>query len=138
MPRAEKRGPADEGRGPSRDRRVPGRSPVNHPGPHPSAPGSFLGPHPSALGPFSGPRPSSLGPVQHKTADISGTRIHYVEAGAGPLVVLLHGFPEFWYSWRKQIPALAAAGFRGIAPDLRGENQSSTPEGGAAVHPPHI
>src|SRR5436309_2944691 len=60
-------------------------------------------------------------------AQIGDTNLHYVEEGAGPLIVLLHGFPEFWYSWRKQIPALAAAGFRVIAPDLRGYNESSRP-----------
>lgn len=53
--------------------------------------------------------------------------IHSVEAGAGPVVVLLHGFPEFWYAWREQIPALAAQGFRAIAPDLRGYNLSHKP-----------
>jgi pimeloyl-ACP methyl ester carboxylesterase len=52
--------------------------------------------------------------------ELSEVRLHYVEAGSGPLVVLLHGFPDFWYSWRHQIPALAAAGFRVVAPDLRG------------------
>jgi pimeloyl-ACP methyl ester carboxylesterase len=61
-------------------------------------------------------------------AQIGPARIHYVEDGAGPLIVLLHGFPEFWYSWRKQIPALANAGFRVIAPDLRGYNESSRPQ----------
>ena len=58
-------------------------------------------------------------------AELSEARLHYVEAGDGPPVVLLHGFPEFWYSWRYQIPALAAAGFRVIAPDMRGYNLSS-------------
>ena len=56
-------------------------------------------------------------------------QLHYVEAGDGPLVVLLHGFPEFWYGWRLQIKALAAAGFRVVAPDMRGYNLSSRPEG---------
>jgi pimeloyl-ACP methyl ester carboxylesterase len=65
-------------------------------------------------------------------ADLSETRLHYVEAGEGPLVVLLHGFPEFWFGWRFQIPALAAAGFRVVAPDLRGYNLSSRPAGVAA------
>jgi len=65
-------------------------------------------------------------------ADLSETRLHYVEAGEGPLVVLLHGFPEFWYGWRLQIPALAAAGFRVVAPDMRGYNTSSKPPGVAA------
>jgi pimeloyl-ACP methyl ester carboxylesterase len=60
-------------------------------------------------------------------ADLGEARLHYVEAGDGPLVVLLHGFPEFWFSWRSQIPALAAAGFRVVAPDMRGYNLSSRP-----------
>lgn len=59
----------------------------------------------------------------------NGIRLHYVESGEGPLVLLLHGFPEFWYSWRYQIPALAAAGFRVIAPDMRGYNLSEKPSG---------
>ena len=58
--------------------------------------------------------------------------LHYVELGEGPLVVLLHGFPEFWYAWRNQIDALAAAGFRVVAPDQRGYNLSSKPESVAA------
>jgi pimeloyl-ACP methyl ester carboxylesterase len=63
---------------------------------------------------------------------VNGVRHHFIEAneaGCGPLVVLLHGFPEFWYSWRHQIPALARAGFRVVAPDLRGYNQSEKPQG---------
>ncbi len=60
-------------------------------------------------------------------ADLGEVRLHYVEAGDGPLVVLLHGFPEFWFSWRFQIPALARAGFRVVAPDMRGYNLSSRP-----------
>jgi epoxide hydrolase 4 len=62
-------------------------------------------------------------------ADVGAVRLHYVEAGEGPLVVLLHGFPEFWYGWRRQIAPLAAAGFQVVAPDLRGYNLSSGPEG---------
>lgn len=60
-------------------------------------------------------------------AEIGDVRLHYVEAGDGPLVILLHGFPEFWYGWRRQIKPLAAAGFRVVAPDLRGYNLSSRP-----------
>jgi epoxide hydrolase 4 len=61
-------------------------------------------------------------------ADVgTGVRLHYVEAGSGPLVVLLHGFPEFWWSWRHQIPALAEAGFRVVAVDMRGYGQSDAP-----------
>ncbi len=63
---------------------------------------------------------------------MNGVRLHYVEAGTGPLVLLLHGFPEFHEGWRHQIPALAAAGFRVIAPDLRGYNRSDKPPGAAA------
>src|SRR4051794_31080519 len=65
-------------------------------------------------------------------AQIGDTNLHYVEAGDGPLVVLLHGFPEFWFGWRKQIAPLAAAGFRVVAPDTRGYNLSSRPEGASA------
>lgn len=65
----------------------------------------------------------------HGEAVVDGVRLHYVEAGAGPLVLLLHGFPEFWYSWRHQLPALAGAGFRVVAPDTRGYNLSDKPEG---------
>jgi len=65
-------------------------------------------------------------------AEIGDVRLHYVEVGEGPLVVLLHGFPEFWYGWRRQIEPLAAAGFRVVAPDLRGYNLSSRPQDVAA------
>jgi epoxide hydrolase 4 len=75
--------------------------------------------------------------LRHGYADLSEVRLHYVEAGPddGPAVVLLHGFPDFWYSWRHQIPALAAAGFRAIAPDMRGYNLSSKPTGVSAYQP---
>jgi epoxide hydrolase 4 len=67
-------------------------------------------------------------PLAHHHADVSdGVRLHYVEAGQGPLVVLLHGFPEFWYSFRLQIPALVQAGFRVVVPDQRGYNLSDKP-----------
>ena len=65
-------------------------------------------------------------------AEIGDVRLHYVEAGDGPLVLLLHGFPEFWYGWRQQIEPLAAAGFRVVAPDMRGYNLSSAPSEVAA------
>jgi epoxide hydrolase 4 len=60
-------------------------------------------------------------------AELGTVRLHYVEQGEGPLVVLLHGFPEFWYGWRHQIGPLADAGFRVVAPDMRGYNLSSKP-----------
>src|SRR4051794_21142215 len=65
-------------------------------------------------------------------ADVGDVRLHYVEAGEGPLIVLLHGFPEFWFGWRRQIAPLVAAGFRVVAPDTRGYNLSSKPAGVAA------
>src|SRR3712207_4298533 len=74
----------------------------------------------------------------HREATLNGVRLHYVEAGDGPLVLLLHGFPEFWYSWRHQIPALAAAGFHVVAPDLRGYNVSEKPAGIMAYHIKHL
>jgi pimeloyl-ACP methyl ester carboxylesterase len=67
----------------------------------------------------------------HEQAVVGDVRLHYVTAGDedDPLVVLLHGFPEFWYSWRHQIPALADSGFRVVAPDMRGYNTSEKPPG---------
>jgi epoxide hydrolase 4 len=65
--------------------------------------------------------------MAHRWVDVGGLRLHYVEAGTGPLVVLLHGFPEFWYAWRHQLPALADAGYRVVAPDLPGYNTSDKP-----------
>src|SRR5690349_7438999 len=56
-----------------------------------------------------------------------GPRLHYAGAGAGPPVVVQHGFPDFWYGWRHQIGPLAAAGYRVIAPDQRGYNLSDKP-----------
>ena len=70
--------------------------------------------------------------LQHRDIQLRDVRLHCVEAGSGPLVLLLHGFPEFWYTWRHLIPALAAAGFRVVAPDMRGVNTSSKPHGVAA------
>ena len=67
--------------------------------------------------------------LTHCYADLGGVRLHYVEVGKGPLVLLLHGFPQFWYEWRHQIPALAEAGFRVVAPDMRGYNLSDKPPG---------
>ena len=61
--------------------------------------------------------------------DVGGARLRVVEAGRGPLVILLHGFPEFSFAWRHQLPVLAAAGFRVVAPDLRGYNLSDKPRG---------
>jgi pimeloyl-ACP methyl ester carboxylesterase len=71
----------------------------------------------------------------HRWMTVNGIRLHVVEAGSGPPVVLLHGFPEFWYSWRHQLPALADAGYRAVAPDLRGYNLSDKPPGVRSYRP---
>ncbi|MFI2379461.1 alpha/beta fold hydrolase [Streptomyces sp. NPDC018964] len=65
--------------------------------------------------------------IIHRTVPSPGGRIHLVEQGSGPLVLLVHGFPESWYSWRHQLPALAAAGYRAVAVDVRGYGRSSRP-----------
>jgi pimeloyl-ACP methyl ester carboxylesterase len=71
---------------------------------------------------------TDLTPVRHR---VNGVTLYTVEAGPaeGPLVILLHGFPEFWWGWRRQIPSLAAAGLRVLAPDQRGYDLSDKPVG---------
>jgi pimeloyl-ACP methyl ester carboxylesterase len=63
----------------------------------------------------------------HRTIQSNGIRMHIAEQGEGPLVLLCHGFPESWYSWRHQLKALAEAGFRAVAPDMRGYGQTDRP-----------
>jgi pimeloyl-ACP methyl ester carboxylesterase len=70
----------------------------------------------------------AAGEITHRTIETNGVRMHLAEQGAGPLIVLCHGFPESWYSWRHQLPALAAAGFHAVAPDMRGYGQTDRPE----------
>jgi pimeloyl-ACP methyl ester carboxylesterase len=65
--------------------------------------------------------------VEHPTIETNGIRMHVAEQGTGPLVVLCHGFPESWYSWRHQLPALAGAGFHAVAPDMRGYGRTDQP-----------
>ncbi|MEU7154915.1 alpha/beta hydrolase [Streptomyces chrestomyceticus] len=65
--------------------------------------------------------------LHHRTVEAPAGRLHLVEQGTGPLVLLVHGFPESWYSWRRQLPALAAAGYRAVAIDVRGYGRSSKP-----------
>ncbi|MGP8301716.1 alpha/beta fold hydrolase [Streptomyces inhibens] len=89
-------------------------------------------PTPSDSPPTS-PSDSPFGPstpppdVIHRSVEAPGGRIHLVEQGTGPLVLMVHGFPESWYSWRHQLPALAAAGYRAVAIDVRGYGRSSKP-----------
>lgn len=70
------------------------------------------------------------GPWTHRDVAANGARFHIAELGEGPLVLLLHGFPQFWWTWRHQLTALADAGFRAVAMDLRGVGGSDrTPRG---------
>jgi pimeloyl-ACP methyl ester carboxylesterase len=90
----------------------------------------------TALGPLTGTaqsRPDVWDRVEHRYADSGGVRIHYALLGpempeGAPLVVMVHGFPDFWYTWRDQISALADAGYRVAAMDTRGYNLSDQPE----------
>ncbi len=75
---------------------------------------------------------------QHRYAYTNGIRMHYVEQGTGFPVLFMHGFPELWYSWRFQIPALAEAGFRVIVPDMRGYGETDKPEGIEQYDMPHL
>lgn len=77
------------------------------------------------------PSPPLVPLLAHRDAALGDIRLHYVETGPadGPVVLLLHGFPEFWYSWRHQLAALSTAGYRVVAPDLRGYNASERPSG---------
>jgi pimeloyl-ACP methyl ester carboxylesterase len=82
----------------------------------------------------AGPEPTSwvdsaMPDITHRVIETNGIRLHVAEQGEGPLVILCHGFPECWYSWRHQLPALAKAKFRAVAPDLRGYGLSDRPEG---------
>jgi pimeloyl-ACP methyl ester carboxylesterase len=87
-------------------------------------------PEPSAARPDP---PSWVDPampeVRHRMIETNGIQIHIAERGTGPVVILCHGFPECWYSWRHQLQALAEAGFRAVAFDLRGYGRSGSPEG---------
>jgi epoxide hydrolase A/B len=66
--------------------------------------------------------------VSHRTVEANGIHLHIAEQGEGPAVLLCHGFPESWYSWRHQLAALAAVGFHAIAPDMRGYGRSDRPK----------
>ncbi|MCX3058239.1 alpha/beta fold hydrolase [Streptomyces beihaiensis] len=72
--------------------------------------------------------PSPAAPRTHRLVPSPAGRTHLVEQGSGPLVLLVHGFPESWYAWRHQLSALAAAGYRAVAMDVRGHGRSSRPD----------
>jgi pimeloyl-ACP methyl ester carboxylesterase len=66
--------------------------------------------------------------ISHRFVETNRVKLHIAEAGSGPLVLMAHGWPESWYSWRHQLPALADAGYHAVAPDQRGYGQSDRPE----------
>ena len=70
------------------------------------------------------------GPWTHRFVGANGSRFHVVEAGTGPMVLFLHGFPEYWWAWHELLPAVADAGFRAVAVDLRGYGASDKPPRG--------
>jgi pimeloyl-ACP methyl ester carboxylesterase len=76
--------------------------------------------------------------VHHERVRGDGVELHVARVGEGPPVVLLHGFPEDWRSWKHQLPALAGAGFTAVAPDLRGYNESDRPPERSAYHLRHL
>ncbi len=82
--------------------------------------------------------PDELAGIRHREVDARGLRMHIAEAGTGPLVLLLHGFPECWYSWRHQLASLAAAGFHAVAPDQRGYGRTDRPQAVGAYSILHL
>ena len=81
---------------------------------------------------------ATCAPLQHHNTTINGINMHYVEQGEGIPIVLCHGFPHTWYSWSRQIPVLAEAGFRVIAPDMRGMGATEAPANPEAYGLPDI
>ncbi|KAK9139314.1 hypothetical protein Scep_008995 [Stephania cephalantha] len=76
--------------------------------------------------------------ISHSTISVNGINMHIAEKGHGPVVLLLHGFPELWYTWRHQIVALAANGFRAVAPDLRGYGDTDAPQSVGNYTTPYV
>lgn len=73
-------------------------------------------------------QPDPIADLSHRTVETPSGPLHVVEQGTGPMVLLVHGFPELWYSWRRQLAALAGAGYRAVALDVRGYGGSAVPE----------
>ena len=86
------------------------------------------GAQPQSAAEASGASPASETEPTLRIIEANGIKLRIAEMGKGPLVLLLHGFPESWYSWRHQLPALAKAGYRAVAPDLRGYGKSDKPQ----------
>src|SRR5258706_9708816 len=83
------------------------------------------------------PQPNRAhGALLHQYAEVNGVRLHYVAAGAGKLMLFVHGFPQFWYAWHELLPEFARD-YCVVAPDTRGINLSGKPEGVKTHHPTH-
>ena len=65
--------------------------------------------------------------IKHRFVQVNGIRMHTAAQGEGPLIVVAHGWPELWYSWRHVLRTLAAAGYHAVAPDMRGYGQTDAP-----------
>ncbi|XP_022984062.1 uncharacterized protein LOC111482485 [Cucurbita maxima] len=76
--------------------------------------------------------------IEHTTVNTNGIKMHIASIGTGPVVLLLHGFPELWYSWRHQLLYLSSVGYRAIAPDLRGYGDTDSPESHTSYTALHI
>ncbi|KAL4340307.1 hypothetical protein GQ457_08G001720 [Hibiscus cannabinus] len=76
--------------------------------------------------------------IEHRVVKVNGINMHLAEKGEGPVILLLHGFPELWYSWRHQILSLSSMGYRAVAPDLRGFGDSDAPDSVASYTCFHI
>ncbi|KAJ4954878.1 hypothetical protein NE237_011661 [Protea cynaroides] len=76
--------------------------------------------------------------IEHRMVSVNGIQMHIAEKGQGPVVLLLHGFPQLWYSWRHQITALASQGYRAVAPDLRGYGDTDAPPSSTSYTAFHI
>src|SRR6185503_5864241 len=107
----------------------PRRAPAHRRGPAPAqATHRLPGPRARAARDGRDEWRQSVTEIRHRTVETNGIRMHVAEAGTGPLVVMCHGFPESWYSWRHQIAALAEAGYHAVAPDMRGYGQTEAPK----------
>src|SRR5439155_2869362 len=81
---------------------------------------------------------ATVNELSHRALSVNGISMHVAEEGTGPPVVLCHGFPELWFSWRHQLPALAEAGYRAVAPDQRGYGGTDRPENVEAYDMVHL
>jgi pimeloyl-ACP methyl ester carboxylesterase len=73
------------------------------------------------------PISAQIASINHRAIQVNGIKMHIAEQGEGPLIVLANDWPELWYSWRHVLPALAAAGYHAVAPDMRGYGQTGAP-----------